>query len=204
MTRFSRICFLLSLLCFLCFAAGCTTTWITEASNIIALLLPSAGGILGILGALGTAVPPNTLAEFTKWDTQAQTGLTLIGQLINQYNAAEATAKPGILTEIETATAQITNSLGQILPLIKVSDPATQEKVTAVVQLFQSELTALLNLIPVIKGESGDVPAFSAHEAHARLAAVMTAKTFKHNWNKAVDELGVVSPPINPTSQFKL
>lgn len=183
----------------LLFALGCTANWIAEATNIIALLVPAAGGILGIITALGTKVPPDELAEFTKWSTEAQGALTQLSQLIQQYNTAEASAQPGILGEIDAIASTLTTNLSGIEATLHITNPATQAKVTAVIELFSSELTALLNLIPVLKGTAAKPPTDAVTdptEVHDRLVAVLPAKKFRHAWNSAVDEVSAVAPEV--------
>lgn len=153
LTWASRFLFLSAILWSLVFLCGCTTAWTGEASNIISVLIPAVQAILGLIAALGAKVPPTALQDITDWGQQAQTALTQIKALIDQYNSAEATAKPGLLIEIQTAAETIVNNLNTILPTLHITDLATQQKVTAVANAILAELQALVGVIPALQGK---------------------------------------------------
>lgn len=165
--------------------AGCTATWTQEAINIITLLGPAISSALAILSAFGLGLSPNVATAVSQWSTSAISGLQQVKTLIEQYDAAQATAQPGILVEIQNALAAIVSNLSTILPTIKVTDPSTQAKILAVIEAVQSELAALVNLVPAIQGK------VTAHEDLKKLvAAVKSPKEFKHEFNAAVDAFG--------------
>lgn len=153
LTWASRFLFLSAILWSILLLSGCTTAWTGEASNIIAVLIPAVQAILGLIAALGARIPDTAVQAVTDWGSQAQAGLQQIKDLIDQYNNAEANAKPGLLVEIQTAAQTIVNNLNSILPTLHVLDPATQQKVTAVANAVLAELEALLSVIPVLQGK---------------------------------------------------
>jgi hypothetical protein len=165
--------------------AGCTASWVNEATNIISLLGPAITSILAILAAFGVGLSPSVASALEKWSTDAETGLQQVGTLINQYNAAEATAQPGILAEIQTLLGVINTNLTSILPTIHVTDPSTQAKILAIVEAFQSELSALIALVPALQGKVAD-----HDEAKRLMAAVKSANSFKIDFNAKVDAFG--------------
>lgn len=181
--RFLSLYFLLHALLFLC---ACSTTWVTEAEAIIGALTPAVEGILVILAGLGAAIPAGALTSIQTWGNQAQADLqNVVLPLIQQYNTAEAGAQPGILTEIKTVLSTISANLTSVLGALKITDPATQAKVSAVIDEFSDELTALLNLVPVLQTSVTD-----HDEIKALYAKLKSAKQFKKDFNKAAGAFG--------------
>lgn len=183
--RVSSAFFLFTLLWCLLWLTGCTTTWVSEAINIINLLVPAITSALGILTAFGVGLPANTLTAVDSWANQATSGLQEVGSLISQYNTAEATAQPGLLQEIQSALSVIVANLTTILPEIHVTDASTQEKILAVIQAIQAEMQSLINVIPAIQGK-----VTSADEMKALMAAVKSPKEFKKEFNQLVEPFG--------------
>jgi hypothetical protein len=166
--------------------AACTASWVSEAVNIINLIVPAIEAALGILTAFGMGLSPSVLTSVQAWATDATNSLVnVVTPLINQYNTAEATAKPGILTEIQTALNVIVGNLKSILPAIKVTDPATQAKITAVVGAIADELTALVNLVPAIQGT-----VTSHAELKALVGALKSPGEFKADFNAKAGAFG--------------
>jgi hypothetical protein len=165
---------------------GCTTAWTSEASGIITLLVPAIESAIAILAAFGLGISPTVLTAVQKWAAESVDTLNnVIKPLIDKFNAAEESAKPGILTEIETAVSTVLGGLNSILPAIHVTDPAVQFKITAVITAVQLELTALLNLIPVIQGT------VTGHDTvKARIVALKSPDHFKNDFNTAVAPFG--------------
>jgi hypothetical protein len=131
---------------------ACSTAWTSEASSIISLLVPAIEAALGILAAAGVGLSPNVLTQIQSWATQAQTALAEVKTLITQYNTAEASAQPGILSKIQTLLNTIASNLTAILPTLHVSDPATDAKVQLVIQAIAGEISALIALLPAVQG----------------------------------------------------
>src|SRR5450755_4319407 len=130
---------------------ACTTSWVTEAQNIITLLGPAITSALAILAAFGVGLSPAVATAVGAWSKDAITGLGQVKTMIDQYNAAAATAKPGILTEIQGVLTVIANNLTAILPTIKVTDASTQAKILAVIEAVASEMAALITLVPAVQ-----------------------------------------------------
>jgi hypothetical protein len=164
---------------------GCSTAWTTEAVNIITLLGPSITSALAILAAFGVGISPAAVTAMQQWSSRAITGLGQVKTMIEQYNAAEVGAKPGLLTEIQTALSLIVSDLTAILPTIKVTDAATQAKITAIVEAVAAELQGLVNLVPALQGK-----VTSHDELKKLIAAVKTAKEYKADFNTKVAAFG--------------
>ena len=184
--RISRFFALFTLLwCIAAFAVACTGAWTGEAINIIQLLVPSITSILSILSAFGVGIPATAMTAIQGWATEATTGLQTVAGLIQQYNTAEATAKPGLLTEIQTTLHVISSNLAAILPEIHVTDPKTEAKITAIIGLVANEIAALINLVPAIQGT-----VTSHAELKALMAQLKTAKEYRNDFNAAVESFG--------------
>ena len=185
MKTLNRINLLWTLAWVIMLLTGCTTTWTTEAINIITLLGPSITSILAILAAFGVGLSPTVATALTAWSGRAETGLAQVKTLIEQFNTAQATAQPGILAEIQTALGVIDSDLATLLPTIKITNASTQAKIMAVVQSFQSELSALIALVPALQGKVTD------HDQFKKLiAAVGSSKQYRSDFNKKVDAFG--------------
>lgn len=167
------------------FLSGCTSTWTSEASSIISLLIPAIQAALGILAAFGVGLSPTVLTAVNTWGQDAQTALAQVKTLIDQYNTAEASAKPGVLTEIQTTLGVISSNLATILPTLHVTDQSTQAKIIAVVQAIADEVSALIGLVPAIQGK-----VTSHDELKQLMAALKTPKEFRADFNAKAGEFG--------------
>jgi len=165
--------------------AGCTTSWVSEASSIVALLGPAISSALEILAAFGVGLSPNVATSVASWGKQAQAALSQVASLINQYNAAEASAQPGILIEIQTLLGTVSTNLSELLPTLHITDAATQAKVVAVFDAIEGELAALVSLIPVVQGKVSD-----HDEAKMLVNKLKSAKQFKQEFNEKAGALG--------------
>ena len=185
-TNISRFFALFTLIWTIClFTTGCTATWTGEAIQIINLLVPAITAALSILTAFGQGVSPDVLAAVNKWSDEARVDLQNVAGLIDQYNNAEASAQPGILTEIQTALNVVEANLSTLLPEIHVANATTQAKIMAVIEAVQSELVALINLVPALKGEVK-----SHKEVKALMAAVKSPEEFRDDFNSKAGEFG--------------
>lgn len=173
--------------------SGCTASWVGEASSIVALLGPAISAALEILAAFGLGIPSAVATAFTTWEQTAQTALSQIATLINQYNAAAATAKPGILTQIQTLVTAVSNDLTTLLPTLHITDPATQAKVIAVFDAILGELKGLIALVPAVQAAVAmpDHVEAMAHIANAaKVAKLKSADQFKADFNRKAGALG--------------
>ncbi len=174
---------------------GCTTNWISEGEEIVSVLIPAATNIVAVVAALaGKAVSTADVQAIQAAGSQAEAGLQLIQSLMAAYEKADASAQPGILSQIETAINAVQNNLQNLLLALHIKDAATQAKITAVVGLVLSEVQSLAAIVPLVKAGAGS-PTLAAKNAtrvgqpsrpHAPLAAeefvasynaMLTAKT---------------------------
>jgi hypothetical protein len=171
---------------------GCGTTWVTEASAIVTAIGLAIPAALEVLAAFGIGLPTAVSAQIAAWAQTAQSGLTEITNLIAQYNTAEASAQPGILSQIQTIVQTITGGLSVILPLIKITNAATQAKIVAVFDAILSELAGLANLIPALQTAAGmedHTEALAMVANSARELKVKSAKNFVSDFNHKIAAL---------------
>jgi hypothetical protein len=165
---------------------GCATTWIGQADNIIAALIPAINAALAILAAFGIGVSPAALAAVEAWGTQAQDALNnVVKPALDAYNNAAADVKATLLNNIKAALDSIIANMQTALADVHVTNPATQAKITAIFAVVEAFMVSLANLLPVLQGKVTD-----PHEAHALVRAVMPAKEFKAEFNALAGEFG--------------
>lgn len=94
------------------FMAGCgAPTWLTDANTVIGLVGSSIASIGAfIAGLTGNAALATALAVVAAWVTKIQTGINDLEELVSQYQAAP---NPTLLTDIESALADVQTNLAQ-------------------------------------------------------------------------------------------
>jgi hypothetical protein len=127
--------------------------WEAQASSIITLLGPAIQAAIAILAAFGVGVSATVQEQFAAWSAQAQTDLVTIKGLIAQYQAAAASAQPGILNEIIAVVGTTNTNLSSILTALHVTDATTQARIAAVFAAITDMLTAIVNLVPAVQGQ---------------------------------------------------
>ena len=168
--------------------SGCSTDWVGQAEQIVAALIPAASNIVALVAALqGKSVSTSDLATIQSVGAQAGADLQLIQSLIAAYQKADASAKPGILKQIQTAINAVQGNLQGLLQALHIKDAATQAKVTAVIGLVLSEVQSLAALVPLVQGNPS-APTLAAKGAasmgHAVSARVpLTAGEFVKSFN---------------------
>ena len=132
--------------------AGCSTDWVQEAEQIVAVMIPGAANLVTLIAMLeGKTVTAEDLAMVQSAGTQAGSDLQLIQSLIAAYDKADATAKPGILSQIQSSLNAVQANLQGLLPALHIKDAATQTKLTAVVGILLSEVQSLAAVVPVVQ-----------------------------------------------------
>lgn len=190
MTKFQRFALLCAILNVILLASACDSTWIGQANNIIAVLLPAiTSAVLLIGGFMG--LPSNLVAAIQQWGATASDALTNIVQpALDAYNnATSADAKAVLLSKIKAALDSIVSNLQTVFADVHLNDPSKQAKISGIIGLIESMLISLINFIPVITAQVKGEP-IDPQEAHARMHAVKPAKVFKKEFNNLVVEFG--------------
>ncbi len=183
-SRFGRIGIVV-VLCMTMALSGCSTDWIGQVEQVVAVLIPAATNIVALVTALqGKSVSAGDLKTIQSAGTQAGADLQLIQALVAAYQKADETAKPGILNQIQTAIGTVQGNLQGLLPALHIQDAATQAKITAVVGIVLSEVQSLAAIVPLVSAK-GEAPTLAAKNAarmgHPRLP--LTASEFVASYN---------------------
>lgn len=175
-------------LCVTLMLAGCSTDWIAEAEKIVAALIPAAANLVTLVAALeGKSVSAADLAAIQNAGTQAGADLQLVQSLIAAYQKADASAKPGILNQIQSAILAAQGNLQGVLPALHIKDTATQTKITAVVGILLAEVQSLAAVVPLVSAQNQNPHPVANHATtvgHPR--APLSANEFVKSYNAAL------------------
>jgi len=134
---------------------GCSSNWITEAQQIVAVMLPAAANVVTLVAMLqGKTVSAGDMATIQNAGKEAGADLQLIQALLGAYEKADAAAKPGILNQVQSAIGAVQGNLQGLMMGLHIKDAATQAKVQAVVGLMLSEVQSLAAVLPVVQGNA--------------------------------------------------
>jgi hypothetical protein len=160
--------------------AGCgIAQWIQTVEQVIPVVLPMVSNLIAAVALLeGKTVSAQDLTTLTNTATQVSNDLSLLGQLIQQYQAQPAATT---LDKISSTVSDTQNQLGQILPALHITDAATVQKITAIVNLISEELNAIAKVIPA-------VTTGSTSAAKVLTARVLSAQELKTRFNAIVTE----------------
>ncbi len=162
---------------------ACSTTWISEAEQIVAILIPATANLVTLAATVdGKSISAADLQEIQNAGKQAGDDLQLMQQLITQYETADASAQPGLLNQIQVAAGTVQASLNGLLPALHIKDAATQAKISAVVGILLSEVQSLEAMVPVVKSTSSPAMRMMAvRQAPKQLP--LTANEFVKSYN---------------------
>lgn len=154
-------------LCVTMILSGCSSNWIDEANQIVGVLIPASQNLVTLVAMLqGKSVSAVDLETMQNAGKETAADLQLIQALIAAYEKADATAKPGILNEIESAIGATQANLQGLLAGLHIKDTATQTKITAVVGIVLSEVQSLAMVLPIVqKGRVERFPTLAAKGA---------------------------------------
>jgi hypothetical protein len=169
--------------------SGCSTSWIAEAEEIVAVLIPAAANLVTLVAALqGKSVSDGDVAAISNAGKETGADLQLISSLIAAYDKAEVSAKPGILNQIQSAIGAVQGNLQGLLMGLHIKDAATQTKVQGLVGILLSEVQSLAAVLPIVQGgaTSTKVPTLAVKSAagHPRVSRVpLSAGEFVRSYN---------------------
>lgn len=170
-------------LCVTMIWTACSTSWIGEAEQIVAALIPAVANLIALVAALqGKSVSAADLQTIESAGAQANADLQLMQSLIAQYQKADASAQPGLLNQIQAAMSAVQSTLNGLLPALHIQDAATQAKITAVVGILLSEVQSIAAIVPVANpSDSPGMIAVAAKQAPRK--APLTASEFVVSYN---------------------
>ncbi len=182
---------------------SCSTAWINEVEQIVAVLIPATANIVSLVATLRGNVSAADLQIVESAGSQAGTDLQLMQSLIAQYRKADSAAQPGLLNQIQAAVVAVESTLNGLLPALHIKDAATQAKITAVVGILLAEVQSVAAIMPLTKpnavAEMKHVAAtqikkrapLTANEFVISYNATMTAKTGKADLDHATAGLRI-------------
>jgi hypothetical protein len=157
-----KLWFVLFMCCFCLMLCACSVNWVSEVQGSIAAFSPALAAFFALLTAFGVKIPSSVLTTVQKLQTQITNTLdNVVLPLIEQYNAAEVNAKPGILGQIQSAMASVTSQMGEIETALASAglSASAQAKVNAIWQALVVQVNAITAFLPVIEGDEANVKA---------------------------------------------
>ena len=145
-----RALFIFSMLCFTCLIVGCgLPTWLADANSILPVAVQSILGILSLVAALsGKTLSASEVTTITNFGTSVQNAIKDIEAMVEDYQQQSSTT---LLGEIEAAVTALQSQLTQFLTDVHVTDPSTQAKISAIVNLVLTQIEAWASIIPALK-----------------------------------------------------
>ena len=173
---------------------GCSAQWISIALADLPALTQMALNLGTIIATLqsGQQISPTEAAAVQNISAQASKDLNLLATLYNQYKANPSTS---VLQKIQSAIADINQSLPALLQAAHISDPVLSVRVTAGVNLILTTVASFAMLIPQTAATSAAQPA--VREATRQQVAIPTVSDLKKQWNQQV-----CGPTSNPALDF--
>jgi hypothetical protein len=131
---------------------------------------PAVATILQII-AIVKGTPANTAVA-----SKISSDVAGVEKLYNDFEAADAASAPGVRADIQAGFNTLNADLSSVLAIAQVSDPNTQAKVTALINLTETAVQIAEAAVP---------PAPGPAPAKALKAATnyMTAKQLKQSFN---------------------
>ena len=170
-------------LCGVVMLVACSTAWISEAEQIISVMIPGITNLLTLVGTLeGKNISAEDLQVMQSAGAQARSAMELIESLIAEYKKADAAAEPGLLNQIQGEVSVAQSNLSGLLPVLHVKDAATQAKVRAVVGLLLAEVQSVAAIVPAVAG-SGSPAMMTIVGRRAQIKSLLTAKEFVDSYN---------------------
>lgn len=181
---------------------ACSTAWIGQAEEIVAALIPATANIVTLVATLEGNVSAADLQTVQNAGAQAGTDLQLMQSLIVQYQKADATAQPELLSQIQAALTAVQSTLNGLLPALHIKDATTEAKITAVVGILLAEVQSVAEVVPLASGGAAPLElapgkavksqaALSANQFAGSYNATMTAKTGNADVDRATAGLRI-------------
>lgn len=148
--------------------SGCSTNWVQQGQEIIAVLMPAAANLVILVATLqGKEISAEDLALVQKAGSEVGADLTLVQGLIGAYESADEKAKQRILNQIQSGIQAAQENLQGLMLSLHIKDESTQVKVRAIVGILLAEVQSLAAILPVIQGQ-GQGPGIREQQRVAR------------------------------------
>lgn len=130
---------------------GCEASqWVKVAQQILPVVLPMVTNLVSAVSLLqGKTVSAADVNMINQTASQVSNDLNLAAQLINQYQSS-----PNVTTlqRLNTALDEVHTNLSSLLPALHIADPATIQKIAAIVMLVDNEVNSLQQVLPAVSG----------------------------------------------------
>jgi hypothetical protein len=161
---------------------ACSTAWVSEAEQIVAVLIPAMANIVTLVATLQGSVSAADLQTVQSAGSQTGADLQLLQSLIAQYQKADAGVQPGVLNQIQADISAVESNLNGLLPALHIKDAATQAKVAAVVGILLSEVQSVAAIVPLAR-PNASAGMQKLAEKQIRKQAPLTANEFVGSYN---------------------
>src|SRR3984893_1985149 len=160
-------------------ATACSAQWISIALADLPVLTQMALSIGTIITTLqsGQQISASDAAAIQNISAQAAKDLNLLESLYNQYNSNPSASG---LQKIQTAIADINQSLPALLQTAHIGDPVLSARVAAGVNLILTSVASFSALIPQTSAH------FTAQKVAHPSPAIPKASDLKKQWNQQV------------------
>jgi len=160
-------------------ATGCSAQWISIALADLPVLTQMALNIGTIITTLesGQQINSTEAAAIQNISAQAGKDLNLLATLYNEYKANPSAS---VLQKIQSAIADINQSLPALLQAAHISDPVLSTRVTAGVNLILTTVASFAALVPQT------APQLFAAKATRQQITIPTVSDLKKQWNQQV------------------
>jgi len=158
---------------------GCAVpTWLTDATNLLPVLISGAASLLSFIAAIsGQTIPAAALAEITTIANDVETELKVVEELIGEYNT---TPNETVLQKIDAAAKLVVANLSKLLAVDGLPD-AVNSKVQSIAQLLLTQFEAWLSLLPAVNA------ATAVAGARITITIPSTKKDLKSQFNAILD-----------------
>jgi hypothetical protein len=193
------------IVCGALFWTACSTAWIAEAEQIVAVLMPGIANVLTLVSTLdGQSISSEDLQNVKNGGAQAEADLELLQSLISEWQNTSAANRGALLAQIQSEVTGVQANLNGLLGTLHIKDASSQAKVTAVVKVLLAEVQSIAAIMPATRGSrtTQEMTAIgisrpsqrvrlSANEFVKSYNATMTAKTGNAGLDRATKGLQI-------------
>lgn len=174
--------FAVLMLCGMVVWTACSTAWIGEVEQIIAVMIPGIANLVTLGATLaGQEISNEDLQTVQSASSQAEADLQLLESLVEQYQKANVATQPGLLSQIQVEISAVQANLSGLPPALHIKDAATQEKITAIVGVLLAEVQSVAEILPKTSGAASR--AKIAFSTRTQMKAALSAKGFVDSYN---------------------
>jgi hypothetical protein len=134
---------------------------INTIDSILAEVGPAVQIVVSLLPLLTKEnIPPNVVSGINAWVPVVTQDVSNLQSIVTQYQSD--LTDPTVQAKINAVIQTTENDVTSVLTMLKVLDPATQEKITAIVTAVGAAIISVENIINSLKAKAGVKVAFKA------------------------------------------